>query len=503
MKKVIEENVTEVTLDETKKNRLESLRNPNIESYISLKNINKVYPNGFQAVYDFDLDIDKNEFIVFVGPSGCGKSTTLRMIAGLEDITAGDFYIDQIYSNNLTPKDRDIAMVFQNYALYPHMTVYDNMAFGLKMRHVPKDEIEKRIKEAAEILDLTTLLDRKPRQLSGGQMQRVALGRTIVRKAKVFLMDEPLSNLDAKLRVNMRSEIIKLHQKLNTTTIYVTHDQTEAMTMATRIVVMNKGHIQQIGTPDVIYNNPTNKFVASFIGTPAMNMIKVHYKDGTLTTDDGFSIKLSAANVKKVKKFLEEQIELLRARLDNLNYELELLPHAVDKKTLNQTEEEQETTEKIEFDSEETRKIKAHKVVSKAVLKGSNQFSWKKLFKKNKLPTYVELKEKMTDEINELIKKYYDCLSGEFDCTLGIRPEHIELAENKILYKNPSTPVEITLDIAELLGNEYYIHSNKFGIDFIARINSDKKVKVGDKEKVIMNVDRIHLFDDLSDKAIF
>ena len=239
---------------EESKSKFRGLINPNIDSFIALKNINKVYPNGFQAVYDFNLDIKKQEFIVFVGPSGCGKSTTLRMIAGLEDITAGDLYIDQVYSNNLSPKDRDIAMVFQNYALYPHMSVYDNMGFGLKMRHMPKEEIEERVLKAADILDLTPLLDRKPRQLSGGQMQRVALGRAIVRDAKMFLMDEPLSNLDAKLRVKMRSEIIKLHQLLNTTTIYVTHDQVEAMTMATRIVVMSKGFVQQIGTPQEVFN---------------------------------------------------------------------------------------------------------------------------------------------------------------------------------------------------------------------------------------------------------
>ena len=300
--------------------RIEALRNPNIDSYISLKNINKVYPNGFQAVYDFNLEIKKNEFIVFVGPSGCGKSTTLRMIAGLEDITAGDLYIDQIYSNNLTPKDRDIAMVFQNYALYPHMTVYENMAFGLKMRHVPNEEIDQRVKEAAEMLDLTTLLDRKPRQLSGGQMQRVALGRTIVRKAKAFLMDEPLSNLDAKLRVTMRSEIIKIHQRLNTTSIYVTHDQTEAMTMATRIVVMNKGHIQQIGTPEEIYNSPTNKFVATFIGTPAMNMLKGHYEKGVLSFKDGFSVPFDAARQERIENFFKDEIKTLKDRLENIDY---------------------------------------------------------------------------------------------------------------------------------------------------------------------------------------
>ncbi|MCI7068304.1 MAG: ATP-binding cassette domain-containing protein, partial [Mollicutes bacterium] len=230
-------------------------------AYVSLRHIDKVYDNGVQAVFDFNLDIAKHEFIVFVGPSGCGKSTTLRMVAGLEDITNGELYIDGEYSNDKSPKDRDIAMVFQSYALYPHMTVYENMAFGLKIRRLPKQEIDERVHHAAKILQIEEYLDRKPKALSGGQRQRVALGRAIVRNAKVFLMDEPLSNLDAKLRVQMRSEIIKLHESLNATTIYVTHDQTEAMTMASRIVVMKLGHVQQIGTPIEIYNKPANVFV--------------------------------------------------------------------------------------------------------------------------------------------------------------------------------------------------------------------------------------------------
>jgi multiple sugar transport system ATP-binding protein len=242
-------------------------------STLSLKNINKVYPNGVQAVFDFNLDIRDKEFIVFVGPSGCGKSTTLRMIAGLEEITSGELYIDDELVNDKAPKDRNIAMVFQSYALYPHMTVYDNMAFGLKLRKMPKDQIEEKVNQAADILGLTPYLKRKPKALSGGQRQRVALGRAIVRNAKVFLMDEPLSNLDAKLRVQMRGELIKLHNQIETTTIYVTHDQIEAMTMASRIVVMRDGYIMQVGTPKEIYDNPNNLFVAGFIGTPPMNFI--------------------------------------------------------------------------------------------------------------------------------------------------------------------------------------------------------------------------------------
>ena len=240
---------------------------------LSLKNVTKVYPNGFVGVKDFSLEIADKEFIIFVGPSGCGKSTTLRMIAGLEEISSGELKIGDKVVNDVEPKDRDIAMVFQNYALYPHMSVYDNMAFGLKLRKVPKAEIDKLVHEAAKILDIEHLLDRKPKALSGGQRQRVAMGRAIVREPKVFLMDEPLSNLDAKLRVQMRIEISKLHQRLGTTIIYVTHDQTEAMTLGTRIVVLKDGVIQQVDTPQNLYDKPANKFVAGFIGSPQMNLI--------------------------------------------------------------------------------------------------------------------------------------------------------------------------------------------------------------------------------------
>jgi multiple sugar transport system ATP-binding protein len=238
---------------------------------VKLKNICKVYPSGVKAVSDFNLDIEDKEFIVFVGPSGCGKTTTLRMIAGLEDISSGELYIDGRLVNDVVPKDRDIAMVFQNYALYPHMTVYDNMAFGLKLRKMPKAEIDARVKEAARILGIEQYLSRKPKALSGGQKQRVALGRAIVREPKVFLLDEPLSNLDAKLRSQMRTEITKIHNRLATTFIYVTHDQIEAMTMGTRIVVMKDGFMQQVDTPQNLYDYPINKFVAGFIGTPQMN----------------------------------------------------------------------------------------------------------------------------------------------------------------------------------------------------------------------------------------
>ena len=269
---------------------------------VKLVNVNKVYDGGVHAVHDFNIDIADREFIAFVGPSGCGKSTTLRMIAGLEEISYGEFLIDDVLMNSAAPKDRDIAMVFQSYALYPQMTVYNNMAYALKLRKVPKDEIDKRVREAAEILKLTPYLDRKPRALSGGQRQRVALGRSIVRRPKVFLMDEPLSNLDAKLRVAMRSEIVRIHEEVGATTIYVTHDQIEAMTMATRIVVMKDGFIQQIGTPNEVYQHPANLFVAGFIGTPAMNFLYGTIENGK------FAIKGSDQKI----NMTPEQMALLK-----------------------------------------------------------------------------------------------------------------------------------------------------------------------------------------------
>lgn len=270
---------------------------------LSLKNINKTYPNGFVAVKDFNLEIADKEFIIFVGPSGCGKSTTLRMIAGLEEITSGELRIGDKLVNDVEPKDRDIAMVFQNYALYPHMSVFDNMAFGLKLRKTPKDKIDELVHEAARILDIEHLLDRKPKALSGGQRQRVAMGRAIVRNPKVFLMDEPLSNLDAKLRVQMRIEISKLHQRLETTIIYVTHDQTEALTLGTRIVVMKDGIVQQVDSPIDLYTKPNNLFVAGFIGSPQMNFIEadaVKEGNGVKLVFGSHSVKLPDAKAKKL-----------------------------------------------------------------------------------------------------------------------------------------------------------------------------------------------------------
>ncbi len=280
---------------------------------LSFRHLYKKYPGGVTAVSDFCLEVKDKEFIIFVGPSGCGKSTTLRMIAGLEEITEGELFIGDRLVNDIAPKDRDIAMVFQNYALYPHMTVFDNMAFGLKLRKVPKEEIKRKVEQAAKILDITHLLDRRPKQLSGGQKQRVALGRAIVRNPKVFLLDEPLSNLDAKLRAAMRTELTKLHKKLGTTFVYVTHDQVEAMTMATRIVVMKDGIIQQVDTPQNLYDLPCNLFVAGFIGTPQMNFVEANLidKNGDVYINWGENmIKLPAekANAPELKDYIGKEV---------------------------------------------------------------------------------------------------------------------------------------------------------------------------------------------------
>ena len=306
---------------------------------VDLNHIYKKYEgNDKYSVNDIDLHIKDKEFIVFVGPSGCGKSTTLRMVAGLEDISKGTLEIDHKVMNDVAPKDRDIAMVFQNYALYPHMSIYDNMAFGLKLRHYKKDEIDKRVKHAADILGLSEYLDKKPAELSGGQRQRVALGRAIVRDAPIFLMDEPLSNLDAKLRVTMRAEIAKLHQNLGTTTIYVTHDQTEAMTLADRVVVMSVGKVQQIGTPLEVYNTPVNMFVAGFIGSPQMNFFNVHFKENRISDGKGLDIEIPEGKAKMLKeKGYEDKDLVFGIRPEDIHSEeafLETWPNSVVESTV-------------------------------------------------------------------------------------------------------------------------------------------------------------------------
>lgn len=290
-------------------------------AHVLLKNVNKVFPGGVVAVKDATVEVADKEFLVIVGPSGCGKSTFLRLIAGLEELTSGEIYIDGKLVNDVPPKDRDIAMVFQNYALYPHMTVFDNMAFGLKLRKYPRDEIKKRVEEAARILGVEHLLDRKPKALSGGQRQRVAVGRAIVRKPKVFLFDEPLSNLDAKMRVQMRAELAKLHRSLEATIIYVTHDQIEAMTMGDRIVVLKDGEIQQIADPMTLYDSPVNKFVAGFIGSPSMNFIEGRItREGDLYFDEGtFKAKVPGSVASNLEPYVGKDV-ILGVRPESIEY---------------------------------------------------------------------------------------------------------------------------------------------------------------------------------------
>lgn len=424
-----------------------------IENYIALININKVYEGGVHAVHDFNLEIKEGEFVVFVGPSGCGKSTTLRMVAGIEDITSGELYIKGIYSNDILPKNRNIAMVFQNYSLYPNMTVFDNMAFALKVRHVPKDEIVERVNKTAEILGIEGLLKRKPKALSGGQRQRVALGRAIVRDANVFLMDEPLSNLDAKLRVQMRSEIIRLHNELKQTTIYVTHDQTEAMTMADRIVVMKDGYIQQIGSPIEIYRHPVNKFVASFIGSPAMNFVKGIYKNGKLILEDKTEIILPKELKAKYEEYyanLEDKISSTESRLQSL----------------------------IE-------KLEAH-----------NKYALKhhKLFKKPKL--YDIESDKEVVRLKNAIDLFKRKLNGEdVEVIFGIRPENIKLSSSA----NAFTP---KIKIAELLGDSYFIHFDLGNTDVISKVITDEIIDRSSKVKLEIELNKAHLFDPYLEEAI-
>jgi len=412
---------------------------PSDLSYVSLRHIDKVYDNKVQAVFDFNLEIHKKEFIVFVGPSGCGKSTTLRMIAGLEDITAGELWIDGQYSNDRAPKDRDIAMVFQSYALYPHMSVYDNMAFGLKIRRYPHAEIDRRVREAARILEIEEYLERKPKALSGGQRQRVALGRAIVRNAKVFLMDEPLSNLDAKLRVQMRSEIIKLHEELGATTIYVTHDQTEAMTMATRIVVMKAGYIQQIGSPFEIYNNPSNLFVAGFIGSPAMNFIEATYEKGVITFFDGKKIKLDSEVVKAHDDFYQKA-------LAEVNLELEKF-------------------EQCEAVTEQEIKERGAKLTA--------------------------------------LKETAASFKEPHKLVFGIRPEDVFEATAENREKHPGDVYKIKVEVAELLGHEYYVHTDFAGCDLVAKIPSVRPISIHDELDFVFDIKKAHLFDIKTTKRIY
>ena len=515
--------------------------------FLRLKNVNKIYPNGVHAVFDFNLDVNQKEFIVFVGPSGCGKSTTLRMIAGLEEITRGDFYLDQRLANNLSPKERDVAMVFQSYALYPHMNVYNNLAFGLKMRKVKetivdehgnpvlrlddkminrakrdlknlnkdidkvhhsfdrasqimdkekkestleqlnaldealklekakkeeelafyqttevpqyyyrrykKSEIMEKVQRAVQILDIEDYLFSRPRELSGGQRQRVALGRSIVRNAKLFLMDEPLSNLDAKLRISMRSEIVALHRSLGATTIYVTHDQIEAMTMADRIVVMKDGYIQQVGTPLEIYHQPLNVFVATFMGSPAMNIISSNYQKGMITVN-GTGLKLTDKMIETIKLFIDKKIGELNDKYHQTQAYLDSLI----------TEREQ---------------------LSKS-------------FKHKSLEQRINAKQGLLKEILTQ-KEAYDKASKEDtqELLIGVRPENLVISQQQ---SQDSIMAEVTF--VELLGKEYYVHLLVNNTRVIASVSPKEQFNIGDRVGLELKYSSVSIFDPISELRI-
>lgn len=648
-----------------------NIRNEDVTSYVRLQNINKIYPNGIQAVYDFNIDIQQHEFIVLVGPSGCGKSTTLRMIAGLEEITSGELYIDKVLSNYLPSKERDISMVFQSYALYPQMTVFDNIAFPLKARkydkirlaekakaydelselvkkpeeikaaiqeadnlhvkkgdygvffstrfkvtheagnlltqcldsqkkelsqekqeavlkeaegakekeanelknkgytvgenyqvlkggepihymaHLTKDEIRDKVFSVAKILDLGPYLDRKPKELSGGQMQRVALGRAIVRDAKIFLMDEPLSNLDAKLRVAMRSEIVRIHERIGATTIYVTHDQTEAMTMATRIVIMSKGWVQQIGAPQEIYNHPANIFVATFIGSPAMNIFNGVYENGVLTLGNGYQVSLPESFQKTHDDFYKQKIAQIDKMLETNTlkklHALEVFDALTKKNTQAKDHPEEATSEytwddfaKIvdTFTDEDKeaikgllaekeagkggvrvlRSIRKHllnlndltsadlsnlhnsQVFNKDQPKKEDTLYYKKKSKEKKKGVNYHLRGANVVFDNNLYEiainlkaKLEEALKGKHDLELGVRPEYFHLQNE--FSGNASTPFTCTSDVIELMGSELLLHTAWNGSDVIAKISTGTLVKPHTEVQLVFEMDKIHLFD--------
>jgi len=436
-------------------------------AFVSLQHVNKIYSNRVQAVYDFNLDIKEKEFIVLVGPSGCGKSTTLRMLAGLEDLTSGDLYIDGQWANKLEPKDRGVAMVFQSYALYPHLSVYQNLSFGIEdlkfqlpeldkegnptgktvLRKLTHQELDDRIHQAAKDLQIEEYLERKPTQLSGGQCQRVALGRALVHHAKVFLLDEPLSNLDAKLRVQMRSELVRLHDDIQNTIVYVTHDQTEAMTMADRIVIMKLGKVQQVGTPREVYDKPANVFVATFIGSPTMNIVDATYTAGKIAFKD-VSFALSAEQKKAYENYYTSLLKQEKAALATLQ-----------------------------------------KNGPAMIQRGKKQIPD---------PAFDESIKTLQSDIarNEATLKAKDT-----PVLFGVRPEDIVTPDEK--RSHVVCPLSAKVDVAELLGAEYYIHFSFNGAPCVAKIPVSHLIKNGESLLLAFNEDKIHLFDPITKKLIF
>ena len=477
---------------------------------VTLRHVYKVYEGSVRAVNDFDLNIKDKEFVVFVGPSGCGKSTTLRMIAGLEEITAGQLYIDGELMNEVEPKNRDIAMVFQSYALYPHMTVYDNMAFGLKLRHTPKEEIDRRVKEAAEILEISELLSRKPKALSGGQRQRVALGRTIVRQPKVFLLDEPLSNLDAKLRVSMRSEITKLHEKLGTTFIYVTHDQTEAMTMGNRIVVMKNGFIQQADTPITLFEDPCNLFVATFLGSPQMNIVDAElFLDGKqlkakLNGCDDMVVTFPEIKAKQLanKKYIGQKVLLgirpehvIPNKGDSKAY-IDVVEHLGDESILYCKMENRKDPFiiKIPFNS---------KIHANEDTKVEFDMNHVYLFdaENHKAIMGIPHEDEMPVNVSTLGEEYSSHLLDKAfneDVVLAIKPEYISLEEIPDSYK-----MRVKLEFIEQKTDYQAVYFSIKGSEnyYALKIRNDEKVTLGKEVDIYLPYQKINIYDNEHNKV--
>ena len=487
---------------------------------VTLRHVYKVYEGSVRAVNDFDLNIRDKEFVVFVGPSGCGKSTTLRMIAGLEEITAGQLYIDGELMNEVEPKNRDIAMVFQSYALYPHMTVYENMAFGLKLRHTPKDEIDRRVKEAAEILEISELLTRKPKALSGGQRQRVALGRTIVRHPKVFLLDEPLSNLDAKLRVSMRSEITKLHERLETTFIYVTHDQTEAMTMGNRIVVMKDGFIQQADTPITLFENPCNLFVATFLGSPQMNIVDAElFLDGgvlkaKLNDAEGMVVTFPEIKAKQLasKKYIGQKVllgirpEHVRPMKGDLKTFVEVVEHLGDESILYAKMENRKDPFiiKIPFNS----KIHANEDINVEfdmnhvyLFDAETHKAIMGIPAEDELPVNIIDKVINVGDQAVVIDEEYrnHLLDNAFDkeVFLGFKPEYVSLEEQP-----NSLNLTAKLEFVEQKTDYQAVYFSLKGVDgyFALKMRNEEQVKLGQEVELYIPYQRINVYDEEHNK---
>ncbi|MBO7573368.1 MAG: sn-glycerol-3-phosphate ABC transporter ATP-binding protein UgpC [Bacilli bacterium] len=482
---------------------------------VTLRHIYKVYDGGVRAVNDFDLDIKDQEFVVFVGPSGCGKSTTLRMIAGLEEITAGQLYIDGELMNEVEPKNRDIAMVFQSYALYPHMTVYANMAFGLKLRHTPKDEIDRRVKEAAEILEISDLLSRKPKALSGGQRQRVALGRTIVRQPKVFLLDEPLSNLDAKLRVSMRSEITKLHEKLGTTFIYVTHDQTEAMTMGNRIVVMKNGFIQQADTPITLFEDPCNLFVATFLGSPQMNIVEAElFMDGKtlkakLNDRDDMVVSFPDIKAKQLasKEYIGKKVllgirpEHIRPNEGNLKAFIDVVEHLGDESILycKMENRKEQFIIKIPFNS----KIRANADINVEfnmdhvyLFDADTHKAIMGIPHEDEIPVNIDKNVMTMGEqeftLDEQFTKHLLDASFNANVKLAIKPDYISIEEVP-----DSLAVKAKLEFVEQKTDYQAVYFSLKGLDgyFAIKMANDQEVKLGKEVTLYLPYRRLNVYD--------